>query len=64
MLWNGAVARFPQPLQAPIVKLFSHKKTNIEMDKQDVIYKDLRFWLVVLSLLLLFGMVIRSYPAE
>ncbi len=34
------------------------------MDKTNTFYKDVRFWIILLSLFTLAWMVVRSYPAE
>lgn len=37
---------------------------NILMEKTNTIYKDVRFWLVIFSIVMLVWMTMKSYPAE
>jgi len=42
--------------------LFGLNLMQLMSDKSTVIYKDVRFWLVIVSLCVLVGMTIQSYP--
>ncbi|MEY3053437.1 MAG: hypothetical protein RLY31_3222 [Bacteroidota bacterium] len=34
------------------------------MDRTNTIYKDIRFWLVIISIFLMIYMTLKSYPIE
>lgn len=42
--------------------LIGYNLTQMMNEKTMIYYKDLRFWLVVASLVLLLGLTVQSYP--
>lgn len=49
-------------LTAVLYILLGFNLANIIMERANTIYKDVRFWLIVLSLLALVALTVKSYP--